>query len=61
MKCPKCGMDAIISESHNRVEGDKSPTDQTRLFRVLVFQCRNPQCKLRGTEIGRQELAQKLE
>lgn len=60
MKCPKCGMDAIISESHNLITGDKSPDEKTRLYRVLTFSCRNPQCEQCGKEIGQQKLEQQF-
>lgn len=60
MKCPKCGMDGMISESHNLITGDESPDEQTRLYRVLTFSCRNPQCEHCGKEIGQQKLEQQL-
>ena len=60
MKCPRCGVDAIISASRNKVEGDDSPERQTRLFRVLTFRCRNPQCEENGREVGTQRLEQPL-
>lgn len=60
MKCPKCGMDAIISASHNLVTGDDSPDTTTRLYRVLTFRCRNPQCESCGKDIGQQKLEQQL-
>ncbi len=61
MNCPKCGMEAMISASHNAVTGDASPETPTKLFRVLTFQCRNPQCEKFGKEVGQQRLEQKIE
>ena len=60
MKCPKCGMDAIISEARNVAEGDHSPDTQTRIYRVLTFRCRNRQCEDCGREIGQERLEQPL-
>ncbi len=60
MKCPKCGMDAIISASHNLVTGDNSSLTTTKLYRVLTFSCRNPQCENCKKEIGQQKLEQQL-
>jgi len=53
-------MDGMISESHNLITGDKSPDEQTRLYRVLTFSCRNPQCEQCRKEIGQQKLEQQL-
>lgn len=61
MKCPKCGMEAIISASHNQVTGDNSTLTKTRLYRVLTFSCRNPQCENCKKEIGQQKLEQQIE
>lgn len=52
MKCPECGVDGIIDAGRNEVEGDDSPDRKTRVFRVLVYRCRNPHCAQNGQEIG---------
>jgi hypothetical protein len=53
-------MDAIISASHNLVTGDNSSLTTTKLYRVLTFSCRNPQCENCKKEVGQQKLEQQL-
>lgn len=52
MRCPECGLEAIISYSRTEVEGDKSPDTETRVFTVLEYQCRNPTCPQNGKSVG---------
>ena len=60
MKCQKCGMDAIIASSGYRVTGDGAAETPTKLYRVLSYRCRNPQCASYAREggeiIGREEI-----
>lgn len=45
MVCKKCGMEAMImSKSSIGFEGDTSPDDETKCYRVLTYGCRNPNC-----------------
>lgn len=44
MKCPHCNIEMQITKSHLRFEGDKSPDTETKAYRVLTLQCRNPNC-----------------
>ena len=44
MQCPTCGVEAVIMGSRYEVEGDQRPDTETKVFSVLEFQCRNPQC-----------------
>lgn len=37
-----------ITGSRIAVEGDTSPSEETRVFRVLQFACRNPHCAAHG-------------
>lgn len=41
-KC--CSVEPIIVKGFNRVADDDTPDAPTRLYRVTVLQCRNPQC-----------------
>lgn len=52
MICKECGTEAAIMKSGYAVSGDTSPEETTRVFSVLKFHCRNPQCRRFGEEIG---------
>lgn len=52
MKCPLCDVEAIISNTYMKVEGDKSPDTETKVFTVQEFSCRNKQCSNHGKVIG---------
>lgn len=52
MLCPECKTEAAIMESGYEVTGDTSAEEKTRVFSVLKFHCRNPQCAQHGKEIG---------
>lgn len=52
MLCPECKTEAAIMESGYTVSGDTSPEENTRVFSVLKFHCRNPQCRRFEEEIG---------
>ena len=54
MKCPECGVEGMIWESRTEVTGDSSPQEQTQVWTVLRYRCRNPNCPSceRGTVIG---------
>lgn len=45
-KC--CSVEPMIVKSFNRIEGDNSSDTPTKLYRVMIMQCRNPQCKNYG-------------
>lgn len=45
MKCPLCDIEMQIKGSTLRFEGDTSPDTETKAYRVLTLECRNPQCK----------------
>ncbi len=55
MKCPKCNIEMQITKSNLRFEGDNSPDTETKAYRVLTLECRNPQC------IGHKEVIESLE
>lgn len=44
MKCPNCGLEAMIREAETQVTGDSSPEEQTEVWTVLRYVCRNPAC-----------------
>ncbi|MGI6260284.1 MAG: hypothetical protein ACOYJR_00395 [Acutalibacteraceae bacterium] len=48
MNCKTCGNEMAITGSRIAVEGDTSPSEETRVFRVLQFACRNPHCAAHG-------------
>ncbi|MEG2234231.1 MAG: hypothetical protein RRZ42_06305, partial [Oscillospiraceae bacterium] len=39
-----CDISPEIVSGYYTAEGDSSPDTPTRLFRVFVMRCRNPQC-----------------
>ncbi len=55
MKCPLCNIEMQIRNSALRFEGDTSPTEETKAYRVLTLECRNPQCS------GHTEVIESLE
>lgn len=44
MKCPKCQLELRISRSRNIVENDDTPNEDTKLYIVQEFKCRNKDC-----------------
>lgn len=52
MTCPKCKIEARISQTKHVVENDDTPEKDTKLFIEQHFTCRNPQCADFGKEIG---------
>lgn len=48
MICDCCKNEMAIVGSKIALEGDDSPEEQTRVFRVLQFACRNPHCAAQG-------------
>ena len=48
MNCSCCGNEMAIVGSTIALEGDNSPEEQTKVFRVLQFACRNPHCRAHG-------------
>ncbi len=44
MKCSLCNVEAAISKTYNRVEGDNSPNTETKVFTVQEMSCRNRSC-----------------
>ena len=52
MQCPKCGVEAAIMNTRTEITGDQSPETQTRVWSVLMYQCRNPACKAFRTDVG---------
>lgn len=52
MKCPLCEVEAIISNTYTKVEGDKSPDTKTEVFTVQEISCRNKQCSNYGKVIA---------
>lgn len=39
-----CDIEPTIVRGYNVVENDDTPDAETRLYRVLIRECRNPQC-----------------
>ena len=52
MMCPYCNVVTKIERHRVEVEGDNSPDTETRVYRVLDFVCRNPQCAHCGEKVG---------
>ncbi len=44
MQCPKCKVEAGISATRYEVSNDDTAAQETKLFIVQDFVCRNPQC-----------------
>ena len=44
MKCPLCNVEAFISSTYNKVEGDNSPDTETKVYTVQEMSCRNKNC-----------------
>lgn len=55
MVCPRCKIEARISNSKYVTENDTSPDKETKLYIVQEFTCRNPQC----TDFGKVVIAKK--
>lgn len=45
MKCPKCGVEAVITKNEYIIKNNN-------LFRKMTFNCRNKNCDKFKTEIG---------
>lgn len=52
MQCPKCRLEAVISNSKYVIENDTTPDEETKLYIEQEFSCRNPQCTEYGKVIG---------
>lgn len=48
MNCVTCGNELAIVGSRIAVEGETSPDETTKVFRVLQLACRNPYCAAHG-------------
>jgi hypothetical protein len=44
MKCSLCNVEASITKTFNRVEGDNSPYTETKVYTVQEMSCRNKNC-----------------
>ena len=44
MTCPQCGTEMRIISGRNAVEGDTSPGEVTRVWRVQDIRCINRRC-----------------
>lgn len=44
MKCPLCNVEASISKTYTKVEGDNSPDTETKVYTVHEISCRNKKC-----------------
>ncbi len=53
MKCPKCGIDAMITDKKLGFEGDDDPEKQTKAFYTFTYGCRNQACSEYGKEIDK--------
>lgn len=51
MQCPLCNVEAAIAKSRYKIEGDKSPDVETKLYIEQEMTCRNPNCSNYGTLI----------
>lgn len=49
MVCPKCGLEMRVVAGFNAVTGDKSETEQTKLYRVVEHKCENKSCTQKET------------
>lgn len=52
VKCPRCGVEAAIMGTRTEVTGDRSPETETEVWTVLVYRCRNPNCREYGKDVG---------
>lgn len=44
MQCPICKVEMRISRSHNVVENDDTPNEETKLYIVQDLSCMNRNC-----------------
>lgn len=51
MICKYCNIVTKIERQRVEVEGDESPDTETKVYRVLDFVCRNPQCSHCGEKV----------
>ena len=52
MFCEMCSTDVYVERNVTRVTGDKSPTEQTVVYSVNVYACRNPNCPMYMKTLG---------
>ena len=51
MNCERCGNELFIVGSCIEVTGDTSAEEETVVYRLLSFVCRNPQCGCAGETV----------
>lgn len=51
MLCPLCKVEMAISNSRYKAENDTSAEEETKLFMIQEFVCRNPQCPNFGSMV----------
>ena len=44
MECPDCGCRMKIERTYLEIEGDDSPSLETKVYSVQELCCRNPKC-----------------
>lgn len=50
MICDKCNCEMMITNRTIEVTGDDTPKEQTEVYNVLTFACRNSKCSECGKE-----------
>lgn len=56
MICSECKHEGYIEKADLKVTGDKSPEEKTKIYKTLVFKCRNKKCINFGKEIGQEDI-----
>lgn len=44
MLCPKCKCEMSVVKGYNVIENDTTPDKETKLYRVVVNECKNKKC-----------------
>ena len=52
MKCKTCGLEAAIVRTELKLQNDDTPERETKVYKELVFACRNGRCPEHGKEVG---------
>ena len=56
MLCKKCNTECFIDRTETIVEGDNSPDTETKVYKNLIYVCRNPKCTEFKKDIGEEKI-----